>query len=505
MHLLPYSVVKDYAEQDVNLTLKLWNIFKEKIKQPIKIINGKIKTLENVFNLEMELFPCLVAMRFKGVRVDTKKAKTLGLDLKKRRDGLIKGIKRRTGVSVEIWAADSVARLLHKLNITDYTSTPKSGRVSLSKNYLESHPNVYLRLIARARAYDKLINVFVNGLLKFVHNGRIHADINQIRGERGGTITGRFSMSKPNLQQIPAKGKYGNIIRSFFLPEEGQEWGSFDYSQQEPRLVIHYALKNKFYGVEDLAEEYRKNPSTDFHEIVAKLAKITRKQAKTINLGLFYGMGKGKLAASLELDKEEAKELFDEYHRQVPFVRELSNGLMKYAEKNKSIFTLEDRFCRFNKWEPRDKEWDEDRKIFVYTEYIEKEEDGEIKKEMQRNPVPILDRKEAKDHYLASRSRRLIENDPNCELFEEFYKPAFTYKALNKLIQGSAADMTKKAMVKLYKAGILPQIQIHDELCLSISNEKQAELIKKIMVEAISLLIPNKVNYKKGSNWGNIK
>ena len=312
MHRLPYSVVKDYAEQDVNLTLKLWNIFKKQIKSPIKTINGKIKTLENIFNLEMELFPCLVDMRFKGVRVDTKKAKTLGLDLKKRRESIIKGIKRRTGVSIEIWAADSVEKLLHKLNITDYTSTPKSGRVSLSKNYLESHPNVYLRLIARARAYDKLTNVFVNGLLKFVHNGRIHADINQIRGERGGTITGRFSMSKPNLQQIPAKGKYGNIIRSFFLPEEGQEWGSFDYSQQEPRLVIHYALKNKFHGVKDLAEKYRKNPDTDFHEIVAKMAKITRRQAKTINLGLFYGMGKGKLAASLELDKEEAKELFDE-------------------------------------------------------------------------------------------------------------------------------------------------------------------------------------------------
>ena len=227
------------------------------------------------------------------------------------------------------------------------------------------------------------------------------------------------------------------------------------------------------------------------------MAKITRRQAKTINLGLFYGMGKGKLAASLELDKEEAKELFDEYHRQVPFVKELSNGLMKYAEKNKSIFTLEDRFCRFNKWEPRDKEWDEDRKIFVYTEYIEKE--------MQRNPVPILDRKEAKDHYLASRSRRLIENDPNCELFEEFYKPAFTYKALNKLIQGSAADMTKKAMVSLYKKGILPHIQIHDELCISIKNKEEGNTIKTVMEEAISLLIPNKVNYKKGSSWGNIK
>jgi DNA polymerase I-like protein with 3'-5' exonuclease and polymerase domains len=505
MHLLPYSVVKSYAEQDVNLTLKLWNIFKKKIKSPIKTINGKIKTLENIFNLEMELFPCLVDMRFKGVRVDTKKAETLGLDLKKRRESIIKGIKRRTGISIEIWAADSVEKLLHKLNITDYTSTPKSGRVSLSKSYLESHSNVYLRLVARARAYDKLVNVFVNGLLKFVHNGRIHADINQIRGERGGTITGRFSMAKPNLQQIPAKGKYGNIIRSFFLPEEGQQWGSFDYSQQEPRLVVHYALKNNFYGVKNLAEEYRKNPDTDFHKIVAKMAKITRKQAKTINLGLFYGMGKGKLAASLELDKEEAKELFDAYHRQVPFVRELSNGLMKFAEKNKSVFTLEDRFCRFNKWEPRDKEWDEDRKVFIYTEYVETEEDGEVKKEIQRNPVPILEKKQAQDHYLASRSRSLADNDPHCKMFEEFYKPAFTYKALNKLIQGSAADMTKKAMILLYKEGILPHIQIHDELCISIPNKETALKIIDIMKNAIRLKIPNKVDYASGNNWGTIK
>ena len=113
--------------------------------------------------------------------------------------------------------------------------------------------------------------------------------------------------------------------------------------------------------------------------------------------------------------------------------------------------------------------------------------------------------KEARDHYLASRSRRLIENDPNCELFEEFYKPAFTYKALNKLIQGSAADMTKKAMVLLYKEGILPHIQIHDELCISITGKDQAKKIKDIMEKAIKLEIPNKVDYESGPNWGNIK
>ena len=498
MHRLPYSLVKDYAEQDVSLTLRLWNIFEKIIKTPIETDSKNKKTLENIFNLETSLFPCLVDMRFNGVRVDTEKAKTLGMDLNKRKNNIIKGIKKRTGIAIEIWAASSIQKLLDQQGITDFKKTPKSGRASLSKNYLESHSNIYLKLIARARQYDKLINVFVDGILKFVHKGRIHAEINQIRSERGGTVTGRFSMRNPNLQQIPGKGKYGNIIRSLFLPEEREEWASFDYSQQEPRLVVHYALKNGMRGAKDLAKQYQKDPTTDFHAIVAKMAKITRKQAKTINLGLFYGMGKGKLARSLELEPEESRELFEQYHRKVPFVRELSNGLQRFAERNKNVFTLEDRFCRFNKWEPVDKEWDAEKGVFVYSEY----EEINGRKQIVKNPVPIMDLKKAKDHYLANRSRRLAENDPNCEYFEEYYRPAFTYKALNKLIQGSAADMTKKAMVELYKKGIVPRIQIHDELCISIENEEKATLVKEIMETAIPLEIPNKVNYKKGKNWG---
>jgi len=501
MHRLPYSLVKDYAEQDVSLTLRLWNIFEKIIKTPIETDSKNKKTLENIFNLETSLFPCLVDMRFNGVRVDTEKAKTLGMDLNKRKNNIIKGIKKRTGIAIEIWAASSIQKLLDQQGITDFKKTPKSGRASLSKDYLESHSNIYLRLIARARQYDKLINVFVDGILKFVHKGRIHAEINQIRSERGGTVTGRFSMRNPNLQQIPGKGKYGNIIRSLFLPEEREEWASFDYSQQEPRLVVHYALKNGMRGAKDLAKQYQKDPTTDFHAIVAKMAKITRKQAKTINLGLFYGMGKGKLARSLELEPEESRELFEQYHRKVPFVRELSNGLQRFAERNKNVFTLEDRFCRFNKWEPVDKEWDAEKGVFVYSEY----EEINGRKQIVKNPVPIMDLKKAKDHYLANRSRRLAENDPNCEYFEEYYRPAFTYKALNKLIQGSAADMTKKAMVELYKKGIVPRIQIHDELCISIENEEKATLVKEIMETAIPLEIPNKVNYKKGKNWGIIK
>ena len=356
-------------------------------------------------------------------------------------------------------------------------------------------------MIAKARQLDKLFNTFVTGILKFIHKGRIHADINQIRSDQGGTVTGRFSMRNPNLQQIPARSELGSKIRELFLPEENHKWGSFDYSQQEPRLVVHYALKNGFYGAEEMAEEYREDPTTDFHEIVARMAKITRKQAKTINLGLFYGMGKNKLARSLELEDDEAKELFEKYHSQVPFVRKLSQGLQDFAEKNKNIFTLEDRFCRFDKWEPINKEWNPEKGIFEISDY--QEIDG--KKQIVKIPVPILKRREAEDRYHAERAKNRYENDPHGQYFEKHYRPAFTYKALNRLIQGSAADMTKKAMVDLYEQGIIPHIQIHDELCFSIKNEEQADKIKSIMEGAIKLKVPNKVDYQSGPNWGTIK
>jgi DNA polymerase I-like protein with 3'-5' exonuclease and polymerase domains len=356
-------------------------------------------------------------------------------------------------------------------------------------------------MIAKARQLDKLFNTFVHGILKFVHKGRIHAEINQIRSEKGGTVTGRFSMSNPNLQQIPSRSDQGNKIRGLFLPEEDHKWASFDYSQQEPRLVVHYALKNGLHGAEDMADEYNKNPDTDFHEIVAKMAKITRKQAKTINLGLFYGMGKTKLARSLELEDDEAKELFNQYHTKVPFVRKLSNGLQDFAEKNKNIFTLEDRFCRFDRWEPVNKEWNAEKGVFEISEY--KEVEG--KKQIVKSSVPILKREEAENRYLANKVRNQEANDPNCNNFEDYYRPAFTYKALNRLIQGSAADMTKKAMVLLFEKGIVPHIQIHDELCFSIKTEDEAKKIKDIMENAIELKVPNKVDYDSGPNWGTIK
>ena len=461
MEKLPYSLVKDYAEQDVNLTLKLWNIFDKKLDEVLYTKthdDGRVeeKTCRKIFELETKLFPCLVDMKFKGVKIDVEKARAFGKRLGKTKNSIINYIERRTGIKIEMWAASSIKALLDHENINDYEVT-KAGLPQLPKDYLSSHKNKYLRLIAKARNFDKTQNTFIEGLLEFVHEGRIHADINQIRSDQGGTVTGRFSMSNPNLQQIPSKGFIGRKMRELFLPEDDCEWGSFDYSQQEPRIVVHYALALGMPGTDTLLEEFNKEDA-DFHQIVADMAQISRTMAKTINLGLFYGMGKIKLASELGLDR---------------------------PKENKLLYTLEDRFCRFNKWETRDRKWNNS--INRY------------------DPVDILDKEVAQKYYTDDRLNKGYVADPTYEHFTDFYKPAFTYKALNRLIQGSAADMTKKAMVNLYEQGILPQIQIHDELCLSIKNEEQARIVKEIMENAITLEVNNKVNYKHGKNWGSIK
>jgi len=490
MHKLPYSLVKDYAEQDVNLTLKLWNLFEKKLDEVLytKINEDgskELKSCRQIFELETKLFPCLVDMKFKGVKIDVEKAKTLGKLLEKRRDNLIKIIKKRTGLDVEIWAASSIKHLLDHQKITKYKKT-KAGLPQLPKDFLKTHENRYLRMIVKARECDKAKGTFVEGLLEFVHEGRIHADINQIRSDQGGTVTGRFSMSNPNLQQIPSRGIIGKKMRELFLPEDGCVWGSFDYSQQEPRIVVHYALKLGLPGTDTLKNEFNKEDA-DFHQIVADMAQISRTMAKTINLGLFYGMGKIKLASELNLTRPKANALFAEYHAKVPFVRRLSQDLIEFAEEHKLLFTLKDRFCRFNKWETRNREWNN-----TINRY---------------EPVPILTRQDAETAFKAELLEKFKDNvaDNYMQDFDRYYKPAFTYKALNRLIQGSAADMTKKAMVDLYEKGILPQIQIHDELCLSIKNDNDALVVKETMEQAIPLEVKNKVNYKKGKNWGDIK
>ena len=481
MWRLPAMEVGSYAEADASLTLELWQKFKKIIIED---------DLQNVFNLETDLFPCLVDMRFLGVRVDVEKANQLKTALAIKEQNLIQQIKIETGVEVQLMAARSIAPLFDKLNLP-YSRTEKSDEPSFTKNFLVTHKHPVVRMIAEARKINKVRTTFIDSIIKHEHKGRIHADINQIRSDDGGTVTGRFSYSNPNLQQIPARDPdTGPLIRSLFIPEEGCKWGTFDYSQQEPRLVAHYALKFELPSVNDIADSYENDPSTDFHKIVAEMADIPRSQAKTINLGLFYGMGKAKLMNELDLTKDKADDLFKKYHDRAPFVKQLMNKVMNAALNKGQIKTLLERRCRFPKYEPILKGSD-------WGKYIPAEDEERMKELQEMGPVLIDFEGNVIKEKDGKPKKNYWHNNPT--------RRAFTYKALNKLIQGSAADMTKRAMVNLYKEGYLAHIQIHDELDFSIESKDQADKIKKIMEQAVDLEVPNKVDYESGPNWGEIK
>jgi len=481
MWKLPAIEVGAYAEKDAELTLKLWGHLKKIIIED---------DLQDIFNLETDLFPCLVDMRFLGVRVDVSKANQLKTALAIKEQNLLQQIKIETGVEPQIWAARSIAEVFEKLKLP-YTRTDKTDSPSFTKNFISKHDHPVVRMIAEARKINKVSTTFIDTILSHEHNGRIHADINQIRSDDGGTVTGRFSYANPNLQQIPARDpETGPLIRSLFIPEENCKWGTFDYSQQEPRLVAHYALRFNYDTAQIIADSYENDPSTDFHQIVADMAEIDRKEAKTINLGLFYGMGKAKLQNELNVTKEKADELFNIYHNRVPFVKQLMNGVMNAAQARGQIKTLLGRRCRFPKYEPvlRGSDWG----TYVPAEDHERMEElramGPYIKDFEDNIVKDKKGNPKKNYWHGNPTRR-----------------AFTYKALNKLIQGSAADMTKKAMVDLYKEGLLAHIQIHDELDFSIESDAQADKIKQIMEHAVELKVPNKVDYESGPNWGEIK
>ena len=448
MYKLPSMHVGAYAERDAEVTLGLWQEMKK------EIIN---QDLEDIFDLESDLFPCLVDMRFKGVRVDVERAHQMKKEMKKAEQELLHKIKSETNIDTQIWAARSIANVFDMLRL-EYPRTEKTEAPSFTKNFLQEHKHPVVNMIAQAREINKAHTTFLDSILRYEHNGRIHAEINQLRNAGGGTVTGRFSYQNPNLQQIPARNKdLGPKIRSLFIPEEGHTWGCFDYSQQEPRLVVHYASLYKLPSVYDVIDAYQNDSNSDFHQTVADMADIPRSQAKTINLGLFYGMGKGKLQAELGVTKDKAADLFNTYHSRVPFVKQLMDKASNRAQDRGQIRTLLGRLCRFHLWEP--------------------------------NSFGM--------HKAMTHEDALREHGPGI-------KRAYTYKALNKLIQGSAADMTKKAMLELYKEGIIPHIQIHDELDISVQDEAHAKKIIEIMEHAVTLEVPNKVDYEYGDNWGEI-
>ena len=446
MYKLPAKYVGPYAQQDAALTLKLWGILKQGLKE---------ENVEKIYQLETSLIPILLDMRWKGVRVDLDKAEKTGKQLHKEENKILEGIHKEYGVTPDLWAAASVATVFDRAGLS-YPRTEKTNAPSFTSAWLEGHDHQLAKDIARARQLNKARTTFIdNMILDHNVNGRIHGELHPLRSDRGGTVTGRFSSSKPNLQQVPARhDEIGPLIRGVFIPEENMYWGAFDYSQQEPRLTVHYAYKTQQPEADEAVDAY-KNKDADFHQVVADMANISRKEAKIINLGLSYGMGKDKLIKQLGISPSEAEELFDTYHSRVPFIKGLRDQCARLGGNRGYIVTLLGRKCRFNLYEPR----------FEYG----------------KTPLPI---------------------DQALEEYGQDIRRAYTHKAMNRLIQGSAADMTKQAMVDLYKEGILPHTQIHDELDISVDSLETSQKIIEIMTDCVKISVPNKVDAEIGQSWG---
>jgi DNA polymerase I-like protein with 3'-5' exonuclease and polymerase domains len=445
MYRLPAQFVGEYAEKDARLTLKLH----EKLSWEITKDN-----LQTVYDMECRLINVIFQMTKKGVRIDTHSAEKLIERFKNKEKKLLKRIRDLTNLNVEIWAAASIAKAFDALNLP-YERTKKTDSPSFTKMFLTDHSHELPRLIMQARELNKLRGTFLHGLIKHNKEGRIHAHINQIRSDSGGTVTGRFSYNHPNLQQIPSRGQFAKDIRKIFIPEAGEYWLKADYSQQEPRLLTHFARLVKQPGSREVQEAYLEK-DLDFHQQTADMAGVQRSLAKTIGLGVMYGMGYHKLARELDMEPQEAKTMLQDFHAKVPFMKGMLEAVMNRANSKGVIRTLLGRKCRFDLWEPT--QWG-------------------VHKALPLNQAQT-------EHGFA-------------------IKRAYTYKALNRLIQGSAADQTKKAMVDVYEElGIIPLIQVHDELDCSVKDEKQGKQIKEIMENCVELEVPSKVDTEMNESWG---
>ena len=449
---LPAMFVGEYAEQDAALTLKLWRHLQILLRQ---------EDVESIFALERDLLPVLVGITYRGIRFDRSRAEDLIVQMQKEEKTLLAQIKKEAGDTVDIWAAASIARAFDKLGIAYPRTT--TDQPSFTRTFLESCSAPIAQRIVKARELNKTHGTFLQPYLDFsAKDGRIHPHINQLRSDDGGTVTGRLSMATPNLQQVPARHEIiGPLVRGLFLPEEGDLWASCDFSSQEPRLLVHYASLLQLEGADTMRAAYHTDPATDFHQMVADMAGIKRKAAKTIGLGLMYGMGKAKLADQLDLTVDEASDLVSLFHERVPFLRSTISAVQRridHAASGGAIRTVLGRKCRFPLWEPM--EWG---------------------------------------------VNKALPHDEAILKYGPRIKRTMTYKGLNRLIQGSAADQTKAAMLTLHKAGLPLMLQVHDEVALSVFDRSVAEEAAAIMRDAVRLEVPSRVDIELGKSWGDAK
>ena len=448
-----------YCERDCILS---WRILDK------QLVLLEKEGLTDLFLMESRLTPLLLKMRGVGVKVDLATAEEAYEGTLKEAKEATARIKAMSGIAVNVWANASIAQAMTRMGI-DFPKTSK-GAPSFKKEWLKQHPSDLCKEIILVRESEKTAGTFIKSYILENHiNGRIHCNFNQLRSDSSGTVSGRFSSSNPNLQNIPSRHPVlGPLCRSMFIPETDCLWGTADWSQIEYRFLVHYASITKGVDASVALRMYREDPHTDFHEMAVALTGLPRKSAKNINFGVVYGMGILAMAGHLGVSVEEATRIMDQFHEKVPFGRDMLEVASARASRAGEIKTILGRKRRFNQWETCGQ---------IFNSY-----------------------EEADKCYRTSRGgwppRR-----------------AKTHKALNALLQGSAADLMKLSMVNMWESGIFdvipPHLTVHDEMDVSVPQTKEGEEAFKemvnIMENSLALQVPVKVEAATGINWSEAK
>lgn len=493
LYLMPSKFVGPYAEDDAARTLDLWQRYEPQLKA---------QGVWDAYRLEMDLIPIVVAMRRRGIRVDLDRAEQVAaamrLNVERLCDIATNRLVNRRRVTIQDLRSPQWLATAFSNEGLRFPRTAKTGQGSFSKEWMQKSEHWLPRLVVEARAYEDAASKFVDGfIMSFAHRGRLHAEVHQFLTDDGGTRSQRFSYSNPPLQQMPRVaegpddgplaagenpweffGGIGGAIRGLFLPERGEAWGAFDYSQQEPRITVHFAAATGCAGVEDALRRYNENPRTDYHRMVADMTGFPRPRAKILNLAMTYGRGARTTAEELGVSLDEGKRIIEEYHSRLPYIRPLEELCRNRANSRGYIRLIDGARMHYNEW---DGGWlDNDVRADA------------LMRGKRLEPCRIEE-------------ARQRASDPDHPWYGRKLRRADTRKALNNLVQGSAARQTKKAIVDVHRAGYLPLIQMHDEIGVSVSSGKQVREIHDIVRDAIPLRVPVVVDAEIGRTWGEAK
>ena len=465
MDKLPAKYVGPYATADAELPIRIYELQKNRLKD-----DG----VWDIFELERRLQKSLFKMRLRGVRVDLAKAEQLTEKFIKVEAELYEKIQTLKGKCQGVLnpaSSDDIGNWLEDAGV-DVPRTAATGAFSVTNDWLQTLTDVPMcQALYEWRKTNKMRKDFIEKLVTDSYKGRIFSSWHALREDReggaGGTRSGRIASSKFNMTQVPSRDPvWGPLVKSCFVADEGKQWVEADYSAQEPRTQLHYAYILGLPGAAEARQRYLDDPNVDYHTLVKDLVleksgrDIGRRNAKTINLGVGYGMGRQKMARQLGVTLEVADSILEAYHSGVPYSKQLERLCMQKVEERGFIYTILKRKRRFQLWEPASRDF------------------GRV--------TPIRDLQQAVKAW--GQVRR-----------------ANSHKALNALIQGSAADQTKKAIILLDDEGLLPQIQVYDALNGSYDGPAEAKRLQFIMEHAIEMTIPFVAKPHIGPSWGELK